>query len=164
MTEDSSKTDQDVSFKPPRKSFGLEMIVGIFGLLGLLAFGYLAINIGGLKLLQGNQYQVLAEFDNISGLTVGAPVEIAGVPIGEVSSIELSDTTAVVVMDIDIDHQLRDDDIASIRTKGIIGDKYLRISPGSSDEKIENRGHIFDTESVVDMEDIIGKVIHSLDS
>ncbi len=164
MTEESSKTDQDVSFKPPRKSFSLEIIVGIFGLLGLLAFGYLAINIGGLKLFKGNQYQVLAEFDNISGLTIGAPVEIAGVPIGEVSSIKLSDTTAVVVLDIDINHQLRDDDIASIRTKGIIGDKYLRISPGSSDEKIENQGHIFDTESVVDMEDIIGKLIHSLDS
>jgi len=164
MTEDRSEAEEEVSFKPPRKSFNTELVVGIFGLLGLLAFGYLAINLGGLKLFGGNRYQVVAEFDNISGLTVGAPVEIAGVSIGEVSSIKLSDTTAEVVMDIDVNHKLRDDDIASIRTKGIIGDKYLKISPGSSEEKIENKGMIFDTESVVDIEDLIGKVIHNLSS
>ena len=104
-----------------------------------------------------------AEFDNVSGLTVGAPIEIAGVPIGQVTSIVLDDTTAVVELEIDQGYQLRDDDIASIRTKGIIGDKYLRITPGSSEDLIENQGKIFDTESVVDMEDIIGKIIHSLE-
>ena len=164
MTEDGSKKQEEVTFKPPKKSFSTEIIVGIFGLLGLLAFGYLAINIGGLSLFEGNRYQVLAEFDNISGLTVGAPVEIAGVPIGEVTGIELNDTTAIVVMDIDKNHPLRDDDSASIRTKGIIGDKYMRISPGFSEEVIENGGKIFETDSVVDMEDIIGRVINSLGS
>jgi len=164
MVNNETENGAKVVFDPPPKKFTTELVVGIFGILGLLAFGYLAINIGGLNLSASSYYKVKAEFDNISGLTIGDPVEIAGVPIGEVFSISLDDTSAIVVMDIKRKHKLRDDDIASIRTKGIIGDKYLRISPGSSDEFIENEGQIFDTVSVVDMEDIIGKVIHSLSS
>ncbi len=151
-------------FSPPRKSLKTEFYVGLFALAGVLAFGYLAVNIGGISLFSSNNYLITAEFDNVSGLTVGAPVEIAGVPIGSVRAIELQDTTAVVQLEVNKSFQLRDDDIASIRTKGIIGDKYLRITPGSSDELIEDKGQLFDTESVVDMEDIIGKIIHSLDS
>jgi len=159
MSESKSETE----FIAPKKSLTTEFYVGLFALAGVLAFGYLAINIGGVSVLNSNSYTVSAEFDNISGLTVGAPVEIAGVGIGQVSSIKLEDTTAVIELEIDNGYQLRDDDIASIRTKGIIGDKYLRITPGSSEEFIENQGKLFDTESVVDMEDIIGKLIHSME-
>ena len=159
MSDNKSETE----FVAPKKSLTTEFYVGIFALAGVLAFGYLAINIGGVSVLNSGSYTVSAEFDNISGLTIGAPVEIAGVAIGKVSAIELQDTTAVIQLEINKGHQLRDDDIASIRTKGIIGDKYLRITPGSSEELIENQGKLFDTESVVDMEDIIGKLIHSLE-
>jgi len=131
-------------------------------MLGVGAAGYLAVGLAGLKIGPSSTYSIRANFDNISGLKYGASVEIAGVPIGEVASIDLSDPTAVVTLNLIKSVQIRDDDIASIRTKGIIGDRYIKISRGSSSKYIEPGGMIVETESVIDIEDVIGKVIHSL--
>lgn len=146
----------------PKRGFTLEFFVGLFALVGCLAVGYQAIGLGGFSLTNSDTYEILAEFDNISGLKSGAPVEIAGVPIGEVIGVELKDPEALVRLRLNKAIQIYDDDIASIRTQGIIGDRYVKISRGASDTAIQPGGIIIETESVVDIEDIIGKIVHSL--
>lgn len=146
----------------PKRTFTIEFLVGIFTMAGVAAAGYLAVGLAGLEVGTSNKYPIFAEFDNISGLKYGASVEIAGVPIGEVADIRLKDPVAVVTLKIDRSVQIRDDDIASIRTKGIIGDRYVKISRGSSNIFIQPEGRMTETESVVDIEDVIGKVVHSL--
>lgn len=131
-------------------------------ILGLGCAGYLAVGLGGINIGPSNKYVVYAEFDNISGLKNGASVEIAGVQVGEVAALELKDPQARLTLLLDKEVKIKDDDIASIRTKGIIGDRYVKISRGASSTFIPEGGTIFETESVVDIEDIIGKIVHNL--
>jgi phospholipid/cholesterol/gamma-HCH transport system substrate-binding protein len=154
---------QENGFELPKRTFTVEFLVGLFALVGLLSFGYLSINIAGLDILESGYYEVGAEFDNISGLEVGASVEIAGVPVGEVTNVALRNSLAFVTFKVQEKVKLHDDDIAVIRTKGIIGERYLKILPGASEELIERGGQIADTESVVDFEEIVGKLIHRLE-
>jgi phospholipid/cholesterol/gamma-HCH transport system substrate-binding protein len=140
----------------------VEFYVGLFTLLGTLALGYLAVGLGGLALFPSNAYSVKAQFDNISGLKKGASVEIAGVQVGSVTALELKDPEAIITMSIDNQIKLNDDDIVAIRTKGIIGDRYVKISRGGSGNFIEPDGLVVETESVVDIEDLIGKIVHSM--
>ena len=146
----------------PKRSFSLEFFVGLFAMAGVGAAAYLAVGLAGLELSSKDTYLIYAEFDNISGLKYGASVEIAGVPIGEVSDIVLKDPVAKVTLKLTRSVKLKDDDIASIRTKGIIGDRYVKISRGGSDKYIEEGGTMVETESVIHIEDVIGKVVHSL--
>ena len=157
----SNSEEKEVNL--PKKSLAAEFWVGIFAILGCLSFAYLSVNLAGMKLTNAGYYEVNAVFSNIAGLKRGAPVEIAGVPIGEVNHIELRDTDAFIQMQIQDGVVLRDDDIAQIRTKGIIGDKYIKIAPGGSPEEIGDGGEISETESAVEFEDILGKFIHSLE-
>ena len=156
----SEKTE----FVPPKKSLTIEFWVGVFCLLGLLCFGYLAISIASIRISDAGYYEVNAEFDSIAGLKSGAPAEIAGVEIGEVKGFSLNGTSAIVTLRIKDNVKLRDDDIAAIRTKGIIGDRYLKIIPGGSDKQISSGGKIGDTESAVEFEEILGKFIHKFES
>lgn len=158
----SRESASSTKVAPPARTFTLEFFVGLFTMAGVAAGGYLAVGLGGLELSDSGKYEVYAEFDNISGLKNGASVEIAGVPIGQVTNIQLKDPMALVTLKLDRSIQLRDDDIAAIRTKGIIGDRYVKISRGASDEYIPEDGTVTETESVVDIEDIIGKIVHSL--
>jgi phospholipid/cholesterol/gamma-HCH transport system substrate-binding protein len=157
--------DQSKSDKPkvelPKRSFSLEFFVGLFMLFGVFASGYLAVGLGKMTLFDTSSYSVLAEFDNVAGLKSGASVEIAGVQIGSVSKISLSGNFALVELMIDKKYTLRDDDMASVRSKGIIGDKYIRISPGSSDVFLTPGKKITDTEGTVDIEDLVGKIVHN---
>lgn len=156
-----SKNNSEVPI--PERTFTVEFYVGLFAIVGLLCLAYLAMNIAGIRLFKTGMYEVQAEFDDVSGLELGAPVEIAGVSVGEVRAINLNATRALVVMELNNAAKLRDDDIATIRTKGIIGDKYVKVVPGGSEEAIPPGGKITDTESVMDFESIIGKIIHRLD-
>lgn len=144
------------------KTITIEFWVGIFVIIGLLSFSYLSINIAGMKFSNAGFYNIYAAFNDISGLKNGAPVEIAGVKIGEVVDINLKDTQALVKLQIKNNYELRDDDIFQIRTKGIIGDKFVKVSPGGSSTTIKEGDTIYDTNSAVDFEEIIGKFIYSL--
>jgi len=146
----------------PKRGFSLEFFVGLFTMAGVGAAAYLAVGLAGLELSSRDTYLIYAEFDNISGLKYGASVEIAGVPIGVVSDISLKDPVAKVTLKLTRSVKLKDDDIASIRTKGIIGDRYVKVSRGASNKYIDEGGTMTETESVVDIEDVIGKVVHSL--
>jgi phospholipid/cholesterol/gamma-HCH transport system substrate-binding protein len=157
-----NKPEQSTQLAVPRRTFSLELFVGLFAAAGVAAAAYLAVGLAGLEIGEGNNYTIYAEFDNISGLKYGASVEIAGVPIGVVSDITLKDPAARVALKLTRAVKIKDDDIASIRTKGIIGDRYVKISRGASDSFIEAGQTMPETESVVDLEDVIGKVVHSL--
>ncbi len=142
------------------KKGNLELVVGVFVLAGLACLAYMAIHLGKMELF-GHGYQVTADFDNISGLKSGTAVEIAGVEVGRVESINLTTgDRAKLVMRLQPGIKLYDDAIASIRTKGIIGDKFVKLSPGSSGNLIVNGGKIRDTESAVEWEELIAKYIH----
>ena len=114
----------------------LDLSVGVFLIIGLLAVGWLSVRLGRVDLLGGRGYVVTADFPTVGGLKAGSPVEIAGVQIGNVDAINLVDDQARVVMSIRSGIKLQDDSIASIKTKGLIGEKYIRISPGGSDRSI----------------------------
>ncbi len=138
-----------------------EFLVGLFLLLGMICLGYLSLSLGEVTIFgKSKYYQVNAVFSSVAGLKKDAVVSMAGVEIGRVVGISLTeDKEALVRMRIRKDVRLEEDSIASIKTMGIIGDKYIMISPGASDEFIPPGGKIRDTEPPLDLEELIGKYI-----
>ena len=143
------------------KRFNLEMIVGLFLLAGFAGFSWLAVKMGDLDLLRNESYSVSARFLSISGLKEGSAIELAGVNVGKVRRIELDpgEYEAIVHLDIDKSVQLQDDSIASIRTAGIIGDKFIKLTPGGSDIYLEAGDEIDETESSISLEELVSKYI-----
>ena len=141
------------------KRLTMETLVGLFVVVGVASLAYLAIKLGKLEVIGSRGYTVVAEFDSVAGLKHGAVVEIGGVEVGRVRDITLKNYRAVVAMSIDPGVKLQDDAIMSIRTKGLIGEKYVRISPGASDKLVQPGGKIRDTEDPVDMEQLISNYI-----
>ena len=142
------------------KKFDLELAVGFFLLLGILSLAYISINLGKLEIVGRNSYIVYAEFEKAGGIKPKAVVEIAGVEIGTVKSVHITkDYRAKVAIEIDKNIKLQDDSIASIKTKGLIGEQYVQISPGGSDKMIQNGGTIRETESAIDIEELISKYV-----
>jgi len=139
--------------------FNLELSVGVFVILGLLAMAYISIRLGQLPWGGGASYNVTATFSTTGGLQRGAEVEIAGVRVGRVENIALEDYEAVVTLSIDSSIELQEDTIASIKTRGLIGQKYIRITPGGSDRLIAAGGRIREVETPLDFEDAIGQFI-----
>ena len=145
------------------KKANLETVVGIFVLIGILCLAYLSIKLGKMELLGGDYYEVSADFDSVSGLKKGASVEIAGVEVGRVDRIFLDprgNDRARVFLRIRSGVKLYDDVIASVRTRGIIGDKFVQLKPGGSEKILAAGGKIRDTESAVDLEELVSKYIH----
>jgi phospholipid/cholesterol/gamma-HCH transport system substrate-binding protein len=147
------------------KRLNIEMAVGLFLIVGIICFAYLAINLGNIGLF-GETYPLRARFISISGLKDKATVELAGVRVGEVSRIDLDkeDYEAEVVLVIDRDVKIQDDAIASIRTQGIIGDKFVKITPGGSDTYLQADDEIEETESAISLEELISKYIFESDT
>jgi phospholipid/cholesterol/gamma-HCH transport system substrate-binding protein len=137
----------------------LDLGVGIFVLIGLLALGWMSVKLGRVDLLGSRGYVVSADFPSVGGLKAGSTVEIAGVEVGRVDRITLQDYQAHVVMMIQPQVKLQDDSIASIKTKGLIGEKYIRLSPGGSDKTIPPNGRIREVEPPVDFEELLSKYI-----
>jgi len=137
----------------------VNIAVGVFVVLGVLALGYLSIKLGRVAFLTGGGYNVVADFPSVGGLRVGASVEIAGVEIGRVQAIGLADYQARVTLRLESGVQLQEDSIASIKTKGLIGEKFIRISPGASEKIIPPNGRIREVEAPVDLEELISKYV-----
>lgn len=141
----------------------LEMMVGAFMLIGILCLGYVSIKLGKMEIMGGNFYSVVASFDSVSGLKPGAKVEVAGVEVGKVDRIELdskSGDRALAYLKIQDGVKITDDVIASIRTSGIIGDKFIKLRPGGSETMLKNNDKIRETESAIDIEELVSKFIH----
>ena len=138
-----------------------ETAVGIFVILGLVCVGYLAIKLGRMELFSQKGFELSARFDSATGLRTGADVELAGVPVGRVVNIRLDPdpmhTQAIVELRLDHDLHLSDDSIASIKTSGLIGDKYVSLSRGGSETLLGPGGVITETESPMDLESLISK-------
>ncbi len=136
-----------------------ELVVGLFMLAGMFALAYLSVRLGDIELFGARYATVSAVFNSVTGLREGASVEIAGVNVGKVRRIYLRDDAAFVEMDVIKDIRLPDDTMAAVRTKGVIGDKFIKLVPGGSDEYIENGGTIVDTESAISLEELISRYI-----
>jgi phospholipid/cholesterol/gamma-HCH transport system substrate-binding protein len=137
------------------------MIVGVFLLAGFASFSWLAVKMGDLELFKKESYDITASFTSISGLKEGAALELAGVVVGKVTKIKLNEEEyeATVYMDVRKTVQLSDDSIASIRTSGIIGDKFIKLTPGGSDIMLEAGDMIEETEASISIEELISKYI-----
>lgn len=142
------------------RKIDLELIVGLFIMVGIIALCYISVKLGKMEWVGGGGYQVTAVFPGLGGLKVGATVEIAGVEIGRVKNISLNDDyQASVILDINKEIKLQDDSIASIKTKGLLGEKFVEIVPGGEDEIIKDGGKIHDTEPPIDLQELIAKFI-----
>ncbi|MBI5191054.1 MAG: outer membrane lipid asymmetry maintenance protein MlaD [Nitrospirae bacterium] len=139
--------------------YSVEVSVGIFVLVGAIALGYLSIKLGKLEVLGGGGYNVVAEFDDIGGLKAGSNVEIAGVEVGRVTGIALDNYQARVTIRMNAGVELQDDAIAAIRTKGLIGEKFISITPGGSEDIIKDGGKLRETESAIDFEKLISNYV-----
>jgi len=139
----------------------VETSVGVFVLIGLICVGYLTIKLGKMEWVSSDTYSVVAKFSSISGLKEGALVEIAGVQVGKVDSITLDreDMTAVVSIRVQNNIELDDETIASVRTSGLIGDKYIRLEPGGGFEMLSEGDRIVETQAAIDMEEMVGKYV-----
>ncbi len=141
------------------KKLDLELTVGIFVLAGIICLGYLSVKLAKKEIIGGDRYEVYAIFSDIGGLKEGSSVVIAGVEIGRVESITIKDYEAKVVLSVSTDVALQEDSIATIKTRGLIGEKYLSINPGGSEEKINPGGQIRETLPPVDFEELISKYV-----
>jgi phospholipid/cholesterol/gamma-HCH transport system substrate-binding protein len=136
-----------------------EVIVGVFVLIGIACLGYLAIRLGKLEVFGSTGYEVYADFASVAGIKVGDSVEIAGVKVGKVEGISLADDRGRLALRIDGGVKLQEDTIASVRSRGLIGDKFVLLTPGASDKLLQNRSRIRETESPPDLPDLLGKLI-----
>ncbi|SIT03003.1 outer membrane lipid asymmetry maintenance protein MlaD [Neptunomonas antarctica] len=141
----------------------IEIMVGFFMVLGILAILGLALNVSGLKLsAKQGDYTVYARFENIGGLTSRAKVTLSGVQIGEVKSIQIDKNrlVALVAMDIhgDVDY-LSVDSSAKILTAGLLGEQYIGVSVGFEEASLKEGEYIRDTQSAMVLEDLIGKFL-----
>ncbi|GBE00713.1 putative phospholipid ABC transporter-binding protein MlaD [bacterium BMS3Bbin06] len=143
-----------------KKRFNIEVMVGFFVLIGILSLAYLSIRLGRLEVIGSKGYVVYAAFDRAGGIKPGSVVEIAGVEVGKVKSVVLDkDYQALVGIQLHRDVKIQEDAIASIKTKGLIGEKYIQITPGGSEKLIAKGGKIRDTESAIDIEDLISSYV-----
>lgn len=134
-----------------------EISVGVFVLAGLALLGFLSLSIGGLEVFVGDRYRVKARFASVGDLADNASVRIAGVKVGRVEHISLENYAAEVVLAIDSEIKLPGDTIASIRTEGLLGKSYVSLSPGASEKDLADGGRIPQTESAIDLIDILSK-------
>lgn len=135
----------------------IEAAVGLFMILGVACLAYLSVRLGEIELLGRGGYKVTATFANVGSLRAGAPVVIAGVEVGRVESIALDNYEARVVLRLNTGLVLHEDAIVSVKTRGLIGEKYIQISAGAADAVIPGGGRIRQTESAVDFEEMISK-------
>jgi phospholipid/cholesterol/gamma-HCH transport system substrate-binding protein len=141
------------------KKFDLELTVGLFIIAGIICLGYLSVKLGKMEIVGERGYEIYGIFSNVGDLKIGSSVEIAGVKVGRVKSITLNNYQARVVLNLPENVKLQEDAIVSIKTKGLIGEQYIQITPGGSEKIINPGGQIRETQSAVDLEELISKFI-----
>jgi phospholipid/cholesterol/gamma-HCH transport system substrate-binding protein len=141
------------------KKYSTETVVGIFVVVGLLCVAYMTVKLGKVSLFKDDYYSLYARFGSVSGLRVGNPVEIDGIEVGRVERLSIDQEKQVAVVELKIRKNIRiyDDAGASIKTAGLIGDKFVKIDPGGAGELLKMGGMITETTSPIDIEDLISK-------
>jgi phospholipid/cholesterol/gamma-HCH transport system substrate-binding protein len=136
----------------------IEFLVGCFVLVGLVAVLYLAVQVGSARFFGSDSYTLEARFSSASGVNSGSRIEIAGVRVGTVKDVVLNDNFfAIVTLELPNSLELDDDTIASVKTAGLVGDRYINLSPGGSGFALEPGDMIVDTESALDIESLISR-------
>jgi phospholipid/cholesterol/gamma-HCH transport system substrate-binding protein len=141
------------------KKYPMETSVGIFVVIGLLCIAYLTIKLGDVSIISGGGSSFFARFTSVSGLRVGSPVEIFGIEVGKVERLTMDQEKQVAVVELKVKQGVKiyKDAIASIKTAGLIGDKYLQIDPGGAEGLLQPGDTILETTSPVDIEELISK-------
>jgi phospholipid/cholesterol/gamma-HCH transport system substrate-binding protein len=143
----------------------IEMFVGIFVLVGVASIAWLAIELGGVGGVGTKGYTLTAIFDDAGGVRKGSDVLLAGVPVGQVISVVLKDNEeAEMTLMINTGVEITSDASVSIRTKGLIGEKFVRVNQGAEEDYLAEGDEFEDTESPINLEDMIGKYIFSGDA
>ncbi len=141
------------------KKYSMESVAGIFVVVGLLCVGYMTVRLGKVSVFGDHYYPLYAGFTSVSGLRIDSPIEMNGIEVGKVArlSINQEKQMALVVLKIKKGVKIYDDAIASIKTSGLIGDKFVKIDPGGSGDILKPGGKITETASPLDIEDLISK-------
>ena len=139
--------------------YAMDTTVGVFLFVGLLLIGTMAVKLGHVSFFVEKTYPLSARFTSVTGLRVGSPVYIFGIEVGRVERLTMDqkDRKAAVELQINQGIKVYDDAIATIKTEGLIGDKYLRIDPGGAGELLNPGGTITETQPDLDIGDLIGK-------
>lgn len=143
------------------KKYSMETVVGIFVVAGLICVGYLAVKLGRISTFHENTYTLHARFTSVSGLRVGSAVEIFGIDVGRVTSMGIDNERQIawVAMKIKNGVNVYNDATATIKTMGLIGDKYIRVDPGGAGELLQPGDYITNTVAAPDIEDLLGRYI-----
>jgi len=141
------------------KKYSKETLVGIFVVVGLFLIGYMTVKLGNVGFLGENKYTLTARFNTVSGLRVGNPINMIGLEIGRVAkfTMDQENQQAIVLFEINKGIEIYDDAIASIKTEGLIGDKYISIDAGGGGDLLADGDSITDTESPTDIMDLVSK-------
>jgi phospholipid/cholesterol/gamma-HCH transport system substrate-binding protein len=141
------------------KKYAMETIVGIFVVIGLLCIGYMTVKLGHVSILGDDSYSLIARFTSVSSLRVGNSVDMLGMEIGRVEKLTMDQEKQKAVVEIRIRNGIKiyDDAIASIKTEGLIGDKYLNIDPGGGGKLLKPGSVITETQAAVEITDLISK-------
>ena len=141
------------------KKYTQETVVGVFVVIGLFAIAYMTVKLGNVGFLGEQSYSLIAKFSSVTGLRTGSPVNMLGLEVGRVESFEMDQENQVAVVTLKINNgiQIYDDAIASIKTEGLIGDKFISIDAGGGGDLLENGDTITDTESPTDIMDLVSK-------
>ena len=142
------------------KKHKVEFLVGLFVLLALASLAWLTLRVGSSSLPSGETYLIESRFTNAGGLHAGSSVLLSGVTVGRVEEIRMepSDYSAIVTLRLLSTLRLPSDSMASIKTSGLIGDKFVSLSPGAEEDYLSPGARITMTESAVDLESLIGKM------
>jgi phospholipid/cholesterol/gamma-HCH transport system substrate-binding protein len=140
-----------------------DLIVGLFVLAGFAALAYLSLQVGGLELTSGERIVLHATFDDIGGLSVRAPVRVAGVKIGQISAIDLDDDLrATVALEVASNVQLSIDSTAAIRTSGLLGDQFISVELGAEDDVLKDGERFQFTTSAFSIDKLVGQLVHGV--
>jgi phospholipid/cholesterol/gamma-HCH transport system substrate-binding protein len=141
------------------KRYSIETVVGIFVVIGILCVAYMTVKLGKISLFGDDYYSLYANFSSVSGLRIGSPIEIDGIEVGRVEQLSIDQEKQVAVVELKIKKGIKvyDDAGASIKTAGLIGDKFVKVDPGGGGDVLKPGGRITETASPIDLEDMIGK-------
>ena len=141
------------------KKHGMEITVGVFVVVGLFCIGYMAVKLGDVSIFGDNSYTLSARFSSVTGLKPGSSVEMLGIEVGKIHKLSLDQDRQQAMVELRIQNGVLvyDDAIASIKTSGLIGDKYVNIDPGGAGDLLGDGDGIIDTNPPLDIEGLIGK-------
>ena len=142
------------------KRFDVEVMVGIFVLIGVLSLTFLSIRLGKKDVITRGGYDLYAKLSNTGGLEKGSIIEIAGVEVGRVRQITLDNYQAKLVLNMRSGIKIQEDVILSVKTKGLMGEKYISLSAGGSDRMLAPGEYIRETEAPIDLEELLAKYIY----